>query len=212
MEIQSYEPYHIGIKINASMPIEILRKKILPKLRESEFTVDTADELASNVTPKLEVIAVDGKNKIELNYQLSALNTIGEEPTSTTNTFKKLLSILSKLGYEIKGISTSIDIVANVFIKTDENPTKLINNSVKCDLSPWKELNENTHANGIKIDLVDEEYAKESLRLMIGPSTLSPTTQAVLTVRYLTMEAEDIIDFGNKLEERIIRFMKSFGA
>ena len=92
MEILSYEPYHIGIKINTSMPIPLLRKKILPKLRTSEFVVDTPDQLASNVTPQNEVIAVDGKNRIELNYQLSALNTIGEDPTSTTNTFKKLLS------------------------------------------------------------------------------------------------------------------------
>lgn len=211
MEIQSYEPFHIGIKINPSMPIATLRKKLLPKLKESGFSVDTPDELAPNVTPQNEVIALDGKNRIELNYQLSSLNTVGEEPKSTTETFQKLLSLISKLGYEIKGIATSIDVVTNVFIKTDKDPTELINSSVKCDLKPWRELNENANVNGIKIDLVDEEYGKESLRLLIGPSSYSPTTQAVLTVRYLSTEAEDIIDFGKKLEERIMRFMKSLG-
>jgi len=212
MEIQSYDPFHIGIKINPSMPIAILRKKLLSKLRDSEFLVDAPDELAPNVTPENEVIASDGKNRIELNYKLSALNTVGEEPDSTTATFQKLLSVISKLGYEIKGIATSIDVVTNVFIKTDKDPTELINNSVKCDLKPWKELNENTNVNGIKIDLIDEEYGKESLRLMMGPSSYSPTKQVVLTVRYLSTEAEDIIDFCKKLEERIIRFMKSIGV
>lgn len=212
MEIQSFEPYHIGIKLNPSLPIDALRQKILPKLRSSGFNEVSEDKIPSNVSHEIEVIAKDGNNKIELNYPLSALNTVGTEPTGTTETFKKLLGIIESLGYEIKGVAASIDIVTNVFVKTDDDPTELINGSVKCDLNPWQELNKNTNVNGLKIDLIDEEYGKETLRIIVGPSSLSPTSQIVLTFRYVNIEPEPIIDFGLKLEERTKKFVNSLGS
>lgn len=212
MEIQSYEPYHIGIKLNPSLPVETLRQKILPKLRSSGFNEVSEDKIPSNVSHEIEVIAKDGNNKIQLNYPLSALNTIGEDPVSTTETFKKLLEIIKSLGYEINGVAASIDIVTNVFVKTDADPTEIINNSVKCDLNPWQELHKNTSVNGLKIDLIDEETGKQSLRLIVGPSSLSPKSQVVLTIRYLHVEPEPIIDFGLKLEERTKKFVNSLGV
>ena len=212
MEILSYDPYHIGIKINQSLPMNILRQKILPKMRNSDFKVDVNDELPSNIKMENEVIGTDGENRIELNYPLTALNTVGTNPSKTTATFEKLLGVVNKLGYEMKGIASTIDVLTNVMVKTNEDPTKLINQSVKCDLGPWKEINKNTNVNGLKIDLIDEEFAKETLRILIGPSSLSPTTQVAFTIRYLNVEPKPVIDFGQKLEERIIKFAKSLGV
>lgn len=213
MEITSFEPaYHIGIKVNPSMPVSTLRQKIIPKFNEAGFSNVAPERLASNVKHEIEVLANDGTVKIEMNYPLNALNTEGEDSEGTTKTFEKLLSILKDLNYEIKGFSTSIDVVTNVNVSTDKNPTKLINDSVKCNLEPWREMNPNTNVNGIKIDLIDDEYAKQSLRLLVGPSSLSPTTAIVVSLRYLTIEPDSIIDFGKNLNQRIIKFLESLGG
>lgn len=209
MEIQSYEPYHIGIKLSSTMPVEVLRQKILPKLDSFGFNEVAEEKKAQNISHENEVIAKDGANRIELNYPLTALNTVGTDPKNTTETFTKLLNVIKSLGYELKGLTPSIDVVANVFVKTNKAPTILINNSVKCDLDPWKELNKNTNVNGLKIDLIDEEYGKESLRILVGPSSLSPTTQIVLSIRYVNIQTDPIIDFGMKLEDRVKRFVNS---
>jgi len=212
MKILSYEPYHIGIKISPALPMQVLRTKLLPKLRETDYTVDAQDTLASNVKMENEVIATKGDTRIELNYSLTALNTVGNNPLDTTSSFELLVSLLDKLGFEMKGVSTSIDIMTNVSVKTETDPTKLISDSVKCDLSPWKELNQNTNVNGLKIDLIDDEFGKESLRILVGPSSLSPTSQLVFSIRYLHLEPEPIVSFGKSLESKITKFAQSFGA
>lgn len=213
MKITSFDPaYHIGIKVNPTMHVSTLRQKIIPKFKETEFSNVAPERLPSNVKHEIEVLANDGTVKIEINYQLNALNTEGEDSESTTKTFEKLLSILKELNYEIKGFSTSIDIVTNVIVSTDKVPTKLINDSVKCNLEPWRELNPNTNVNGLKINLIDEEYAKQSLTLLVGPSSLSPTTAIVVSIRYLTLEPDLIIDFGKKLNQRLIKFLESLGG
>ena len=212
MEILAYDPYHIGIKISPQFPIEQIRKKLLPKLRSSEFLVDVNDEIPTNIQHEVEVIAKDENNRIEFNYKLHALNTEGEDPIKTTNTFKKLLEVIGDSGFELKGIAPTIDIVTNVFVKTDSSPNELINNSIKCDLTPWSEINEEAKfVNGLKIDLIDEKYGKESLRIIIGSSSLNPTTQLALTIRYLHIETQPIIDFGENLQNRVIKFINSLG-
>ena len=212
MEILSYEPYHIGIKVSPALPMAVLRSKLLPKLRETDFKVNAEDALPSNVKMENEVVASLGETKLEMNYALTALNTVGVNPIDTTKSFEVLLSVLKDLGYEMQGVATSIDVMTNVTIKTEKNPTELINNSVKCDLTPWREINENTNVNGLKIDLIDEKFGKESLRILVGPSSLSPTSQLVFSVRYLHMEPEPIINFGTSLESKVTHFAKSFGA
>ena len=211
MEILSYEPYHIGIKISPALPMDILRSKLLPKLRETDFGVNAEDVLPSNVKMENEVLASKGKTKFEINYALTALNTVGVNPIDTTDSFEVLLSLLKKLGYEMKGVASSIDVLTNVTVKTDIDPTKLINDSVKCDLTPWRELNENTNVNGLKIDLIDEKFGRESLRMLVGPSSLSPTSQLVFSIRYLHIESEPIIAFGKTLENKIMKFAQSLG-
>jgi len=213
MKIDSFEPsYHIGMKINPSMQLLTLRQKIIPKLKEAGFSDVVPERLASNVTLENEVLANDGTVRIEMNYKLNALNIEGKDPENATKTFEKLVSLLKELNYEIKGLSSSIDIVTNAKILTDKDPTKLINDTVKCNLEPWKELNPNTNVDGIKIELIDEEYAKQALRLLVGPSSLSPTTAIVVSLRYLTTEPSDIINFGNKLNQRITKFLESLGV
>lgn len=213
MEIKSYDPYHIGIKINSQLPILHFREKILSNLRSAGLNTDNLEEHTSNVPSENEVIALDGKIRIEFNYKLNAVNTEGDDPIKTTNTFKKLLKVIEQTDLEMKGISTSIDVVTNVFVKTDSTPAELINKSIKCDLAPWKEINQDVEIlNGIKIDLIDEKFGKESLRIIIGPSSLNPTTQLALTIRYLHIETQPIITFGEKLEERVMKFLNSLGG
>lgn len=209
MEIESFDPYHIGIKLNPTLNLPSFRLKILQAMKDVGFNVVAQEQLDPNA--KTEIIVTDGDIRIELNYQVFALNTIGIEPKSTAELFQKLINMLKTMGYEIQALAPSFEILTNMNVKTDSDPTKIINKSVNCNLESWKELSSNVNVTGLKVDLIDNEYGKEALTITIGPNPVRPTTTTILGLRYLHIEEEKIVDFSNKIEDRVLRFMKSFG-
>lgn len=209
MEIESFDPYHIGIKLNPTLNLPSFRLKVLQAMKDVGFNVVAQEQLNSNV--QIEVLATDKDVRIEFNYQVFALNTIGIEPKSTAELFQKLINMLKTIGYEIQALAPSFEILTNINVKTDNDPTKIINKSVNCNLESWKELNSNVNVTGLKVDLIDKEYGKEVLTVTVGPNPVRPSTTIILGIRYVQIEQEKIVDFSNKIEDRVLRFMKSFG-
>lgn len=209
MKIESYEPFHIGIKLNPAVLTHSLRVQLLNSLKDSGFDILAKSQPMPNA--RNEDLAIKNDTRIQLSYEKHALNTIGKNPKDTTEIFKEVLDLIVKMGYEIKAFAPQFEILINMNIITEKNPTQIINNSVKCNLDSWKELDSNVNVNGLKVALIDEKFAKQSLQMFLGPNPVRPTTTIILGIQYINIDKDEVIDFNNKIEDRSLRFVKSLG-
>jgi len=209
MEIESYDPYHIGIKLNNTILLPVFRQKLIKAMKNLEMEVTAPDQMPSNVTT--EIITTEGDTRIEFNYKGFALNTIGNDPKQTSQFFSKLLKVLTTIGYELDSLAAFYEIVTNINIKSDINPTELINRTVNCNLESWKELGSDVNVNGLKIDLLDKEYGKEYMTILVGPNPVRPKSTLGINLRYQHLEDNKITEFSTKIEERVLKFVKSLG-
>ena len=209
MKIESYDPFHIGIKLNPAVLTNTLRSQLLNSLKDSGFDILAKSQPLPNV--RNEDLAIKNDTRIQLSYEKHALNTIGKNPKDTTEIFKGVLDLIVKIGYEIKAFAPQFEILINMNIITEKNPTQIINNTVKCNLDSWKELDSNVNVDGLKVTLVDEKFGKQSLQIFLAPNPVRPTTTIILGIQYMNIDKDEIIDFNNKIEDRALRFVKSLG-
>jgi len=211
LKIEAYEPFHIGIKLTSALSLPAFRKRVVAALSKvPDFTVISGDNF--DITSPNDVIAKINGVRIEINYQSQAINVIGEEPKTTTLTFKKLLDILKSLDYELEDALVSFyEVLSNILVSVDENYSNVITNSVSCNLDGFKELNSNVKISNIKIDFTDKESGKESLDLVIGSNPVRPKTSVIVGLKYRHTNNEKVLDFNDKIEERVLTLLNSFG-
>jgi len=208
MKVESYDPYHIGIKLsNINLPI--FREKVIKTMKSLDLHIIAKDEIPVNVPT--EILAKDEETKIEINYTSTAINTIGNNPQQTNQLFSKLLKILTTIGYELDALVGFYEIATNINIKSDKDPRELVNTSVNCDLSSWNDIGSDLKADGIKFDYVDKETAKDSLSITVGPNPVRPKNYLLVNIRYQHIEDDKIIDFGSKIEDRVLSLVGSLG-
>jgi len=211
VNIEYYEPFHVGIKLINTISLPAFRKRLIDGMKKQGFTVVANDEY--DVNSKTEIIAKNDNAKIEFNYPLFALNTTGSVPQKVGEEFEKLVNLLTSLDYELENALVAFyDILSNVVIHLDEDSMKLINNSVNCNLEPWKEINPNVQISALKIDLLDLEYGKEQMTMTVGHNPVRPKSSLVLGFRYQQLEKDKVIEFCNKIDERVLNFISSFGG
>ena len=211
MNIESYEPFHVGIKLANTISLPAFRKRLLTGMKQQGFTIVADDEYDAD--NKTETIAKNNNAKIEFNYPLFALNTVGSNPKQVAEEFEKLMKLLISLDYELENaLVVFYDVFSNVVIHLDEDPAKLIDNSVKCNLDPWKEINSNAHIAALRIDVADLEYGKGQMTMTIGPNPVRPKTSLVLGFRSQQLEKDKVIEFCNKIDGRILTFISSLGG
>lgn len=208
MKISSYDPYHIGIKLTPALSFQIFREKLLRSMNDAGMNV-VINDLIPNVPQ--EVVFREENARIEFNYASIALNTIGNNPKDATELFKKLVNILTTMGYDVNGLAVLFEILSNINVTVDTDPNPLITNSVKCNLDEWREINNNISVNGLKIEATDEVYGKETLRILIGPNTIRPNT-LLLNINYRSVDVEKIVNFGNSLDKRVMSIVTSLGG
>lgn len=211
MKIETYEPYHMGIKLTNALSLPAFRKRIISALSEqTDFVVsgDAFDGLSPN-----DVIAKTNDVRIEINYQSQALNVIGDKPETTTTVFKKLLDILESLDYELENALVMFyEVLSNVLVNVDEDYSTVLTNAVNCNLDGFKELNPNVKISTVKIDFVDKEHGTDSLEMVISSNQVRPKTSMIVAIKYRTSKKEKTLKFSDKIEERILTLLKSFGS
>jgi len=208
MKIESFDPYHIGIKLN-NVNFQIFRQKIIKTMKSLEMPISAKDEMPFNVP--IEILTSDGETRIELNYSSLAINTIGNDPHKTNELFSKLTKVLTTIGYELDSLVIFYEVQTNINIKLDTSPLELVSKSVSCNLESWKELHSGVSVNGIKIELVDNELGAQSLAIVVYPNPIRPKHYLLVSVRYQHIEDDKIIDFGNKIEKRVLNLIGSLG-
>lgn len=211
MEIETYEPYHIGIKLIAELDLPSFRKRLIREMADnSDFTVMVGDifdnQLLSEIITNIEDV------RIEINYVAHALNVIGDNPEKTTKIFKKVLELLKSLNYELdNSLAVIYEVRSTVLINVNEDYSTRLTNAVSCNLDGFKELNTNVNINAIKIEFKNNESGKDQMTLTISSNPVRPKSSALVIIRYVHSQNEKILEFNDKIETRVLALLKSFG-
>ncbi len=205
LEIESYEPYHIGNKLNPATNFDSLKTKLKEKFKTTGYSVTEKTPSGQQIILDLPIETLGTKNdvRVELNHIAHALNVIGTKPENVTNVFTEITSILPDIGYELDKISLLYEIVASIIIKSDDKPIDILNKSVNLNLASLSIDELNLDIMGMRIGGENTEKGK-SFALAIEPNITSPSSRFLVRVLYRSKETADIEVFYKDLDTKII--------
>jgi len=210
LQIESYEPYHIGNKLNPATNFESLKKKLKEKLQTAEYKI-TEETLSGQQVifdKPIEVLGIKNDVRIELNHLAQALNVIGTNPENVSSIFMEINSFLPEIGYEIENLSLFFEIVTSIIVKSDEKtPKEILNESITLNLAHFL-INDiqNTNIIGIRIGGENTEN-DNNFTLSIEPNTTSPNSRFMLNLRYRSKDKENIQIFHQEMYEKIMQLL-----
>ena len=210
LQIESYEPYHIGNKLNPATNFDSLKKKLKEKLQTAEYKI-TEETLSGQQVifdKQIEVLGLKNDVRIELNHLAQALNVIGTNPENVSSIYMEINSFLPEIGYEIENLSLFFEIVTSIIVKSDgKSPKEILNDSIKLNMGSFF-INDiqNTNIIGIRIGGENTEN-DNNFTLSIEPSTTSPNSRFMLNLRYRSKDKENIQIFHQELDEKIMQLL-----
>lgn len=214
MEIERYEPYHIGIKFESGHDLDRLWSRVREALKAREYDIPREPQFESRVgvVPSRAVMGVKGKTNVELNFAAGALNAIGEEPKDVSTIFKEVATdILPSEGYDMDVVVSFYEIIANATVKSDREPVEVLNESAKLNLEPLKERR--AIIAGLKINntftMRDKNYLTE---VIIEPSPSSPRNRFTVHLIYRSRNIGEISSFHDSVDDLISKIIHSLGA
>jgi hypothetical protein len=205
LEIESYEPYHIGNKLNPATNFDSLKTKLRQKLETTGYSISEKTPSGQQIILGLPIETLGTKNdvRVELNHIAQALNVVGTKPKSVTEIFTEITSILPDIGYELDKISLLYEIVTSIIIKSDDKPIEILKKSVNLNLASLSIDKLNLDIIGMRIGGENTEKGK-SFALSIEPNVTSPNSRFLVRVQYRSKETTDIESFYKDLDTRII--------
>ncbi len=208
LEVESYEPYHIGNKLNPATNFDSLKTKLKEKLKTTGYSVTEKMLSGQQIILGLSIETLGTKNdvRVELNHIAHALNVIGTKPESVTEIFTEITSILPDIGYELDKISLLYEIIASIIIKSDGKPIDILNKSVNLDLTSLSMDELNMNIIGMRIGGENTEKGK-SFALAIEPNVTSPSSRFLVKAKYWSKETVDIELFYKDLDTKIINLI-----
>lgn len=212
MIIESYEPYHIGTKLNPNVNFDIFKDKMRKELKTKGFNVPEEQILPFRLEPPKILLGEKNGTNVELNVGAQALNSIGTEPEKVLEVFKEVIPILPTIGYNLDVSVTFYEIIATMIIKTEKNPANVIDKSCKIDLESLKEIDDDIGVTGIRIEkksILKEEEGEDSISMLIEPRLISPTDRFFVRVLYRSIDREKIELFHNELENKVTKVIES---
>lgn len=206
MKIESYEPYHIGTKLNPYMNFDALKDKLKAELgrRGYELTKEVGTE-PIKITPPRELLATKNGTKVELNLSAQALNATGPSPKNVSETFKELMDILATLGYEPNAAIVFHEILANISIKTDEKPLEILNKSTRIKFKLLRNIG-NLGLTAMRISNAREED-EDIVNFIIEPNPTSPTSRFLVTLMFRSKARGKLESFHEQHEKRVLEVM-----
>lgn len=213
LQIDSYEPYHIGSKLNPATNFDILKSRLKEKLGAAGYSTKSEPQDEENYLIKnpIEILATKNNTKIELNKIAEALNVIGTKPENVSEIFKEVMDILSDLEYEIENLVVIFEVLATIIVKTDDKPLNVLNQTVSIDSNSFP-VNDVQNWGVTGIRLGGENRLKNTLfNVMIEPNPTSQNTKFRAKLQYQSREKENVQTFFENLDLKIINLMKQLG-
>ena len=209
MKINSYAPYHIGIKLNPSIPIRELRQIILKNVGTFNMEQIAGEIFPLNVSS--EILVKDADVRIEMNFVALALNTVGENPKKVTDIFEKVVKLLSENNYDLKSLAVFYELVISAHIDHGGDSFKILNKAVKCNITSVKDLVSDMSVEGIKFNIGLEDKDQDALGLIVNISPINPSKFLLIKISYQTRNFEKISGLKNTIEEKLLTIAKSLG-
>jgi len=203
VNIHSYEPYHIGIKINpalASDPVS-LRFKLINAFKATSLEKEPTKLMGTEVLKKTK------SGRVELNYDVFALNTIDKNPKSTLKMYNYVLSRVESLNYEIGGFAQFHEIVSNMNIKVSKDPITILNKMSKLNFAAFRPMVE-AQTTGIRLGL-PENTRDEAFSILMEVNPLNPKTMLVMRLVYRNKINLKVIELTKKIEQMVDNFLNS---
>lgn len=195
-EIESFEPYHIGIKIRPAFdPASIRKFREILGIKESYEVIPESPYLG---IPIIEV-AKKETTIIQLNIEGNAVNSIGSNPNEVIEVSKEILDFLSESGFDMDSSVSFYEIIAAISIKTDKNPLETLTSNVKFETSQFNEFD--ASITGYKISSTDIKDENELFEMLIEPKAVSPKSRYFVKIFMRTRDFEKIIEFNERIEE-----------
>jgi hypothetical protein len=214
MEIERYEPYHIGIKFESGQDLDRLWSRVREALKTRGYAIpgEPQFETRAGIVPSKAVMGIKGKTNVELNFAASAINTIGEKPKDVSTIFEEVATkILPGEGYDMDVVVSFYEIIANATVKSDREPVEVLNESAKLNLEPLK--GRRVSIAGLKVNntftLRDKNYLTE---IIIEPSPSSPRNRFMLHLVYRSRDIGEISSFHDSVDDLISKIIHSLGA
>ena len=210
MEIESYEPFHVGSKFRYYVDNLILAKlyEYYEKNKKKDFELNS-DILSGDkyISPILNIIT-NKKEKltIQLNLSANALNFVGNEPEMVIELFNDLLDNLPELGFELKSTFSFYEIITNVIVKLEEQDKKpseifeKFSSNTLTGLNHIPDLGINYIRFSNKLVQMDDD---ERFNLEVSPNRTSPDKRIILKILNRSNDYNKIIEFQKNLEGTI---------
>ena len=205
LEIESYEPYHIGNKLNPVTNFDGLKTKLKEKLEVSGYSITEKSPSGQQIILGMpsEVLGIKNDVRVELNHLSQALNVIGTNPHDVSSVFKEITSFLPDIGYEIENLSLFFEIVASIIIKSSSIPIENLENSVNLDFSQFN-INDIPDIGIIGMRIGGENATKSNnFTLAIEPSPTSPNSRFLLRLQYRSKDKENVEMFYQDLDGKL---------
>lgn len=205
LNIESYEPYHIGNKLNPATNFDGLKTKLKERLKTIGYSVTEKTLTGQQIILDLPFETLGTKNdvRVELNHLAQALNVVGTKPESVTEIFTEITSILPDIGYELDKTSLFYEIIASIVIKSDDKPIDILNRSVNLNIGTLALNDLDMNIIGMKIGGENIEKGK-SFVLSIEPNVTSPNSRFLVKLQYRSRDIEIVKSFYSDLDSKII--------
>lgn len=209
MNIESFEPYHIGMKLIPDINLNILMDKIKNVLGQKEYEVTKElkiEKYSIKINSPTEILGTKNDVTVELNFAAQALNVIGNNPSNVFKIFEEVQDFLPTIGYEINASALFYEILSTIIIKTDKNPIELLNKSTRLDCTAFEEIN---HLGVIGLKIGSMETDTNLFNLIIEPNKTSPTSRFLVQLQFRSKERDQINVISDVFETRILKIIQS---
>jgi len=217
MEIESYEQFHIGIKLNPNtLSSDILMKNLKRGLKEKGYQTEklpnatVLDTTTGTLSQEMKVILAE-KSGVEVSFNITktALNYVGDNPSSVRDAFKDSIQIFEKLEFELDKIFFFYEIILRMNVKTDNDPIEVIKNSSNLNLKPLEDIGD-LSVQTINITPKDKDPSSHNwFNMVIEPKLASPHSRYYIYLLYRSPSKSELLNFQEGLEERIKNMIKS---
>lgn len=208
VEIDSYELYHIGNKLNPAINFEKFKDDLETSLKDCGFSI-TKEDSFNRINVPSEVICTKNSVKVELNYERQALNLIGTNPSEVTSIFEEIISTLPDMDYEIDSTIVFFEVIAGILLKSSGKPLEKIGALISLNTKLFTD-DDIPEVNTIGIRIGGNEPSdKAFITLTIEPNPVNPNLKTAVKIQYRA-EKQNIIEFHRKLDGKIMKLFEHF--
>lgn len=215
MNIESYEPYHIGTKLGLNVNAGTLKNKLRKHLKEESYEDKELVQSPINIENIIEILGIKEETKIELNYTTHSVNVIGDQPATVIKHFEKIIESFTKIGYDTNVVVQFYEIITNVVIKYDKNPMELMANAIRLDIEKLTNVRKSLDARELSIESLrisnrlKPELMDILTSLIIQPSPVNPSNSFLIKIIYRSKSIAEIRSFHNELESTVLYIINS---